>query len=52
MMLLQTHGFNIKDHSNAYHLYENEVTLPLHTRLTDEDVEYVTGNYVEIIKEI
>ena len=42
-------GFDIKDFPNAYHLFENEVTLPLHTRLTDEDMEYVIGNYVEVI---
>ena len=45
-------GFDIKDFPNAYHLFENEVTLPLHTRLTDEDVEYVISNYCEIIKEL
>lgn len=43
-------GFDIKDFPNAYHLFENEVTLPLHTRLTDEDVEYVIGNFCEIVK--
>lgn len=43
-------GFDIKDFPNAYHLFENEVTLPLHTRLTDEDVEYVIGNYVKVIQ--
>lgn len=43
-------GFDIKDFPNAYHLFENEVTLPLHTRLSDEDVEYVIGNFVEILK--
>ena len=43
-------GFDIKDFPNAYHLFENEVTLPLHTRLTDEDVEYVISNFVEVIK--
>ena len=43
-------GFDIKDYPNAYHLFENEVTLPLHTRLTDEDVEYVITNFVEIVK--
>ena len=42
-------GFDIKDFPNAYHQFENEVTLPLHTRLTDEDVEYVIGNFVEVI---
>lgn len=43
-------GFDIKDFPNAYHLFENEVTLPLHTRLSDEDVEYVIGNYVKVIQ--
>lgn len=42
-------GFDIKDYPNAYHLFENEVTLPLHTKLTDEDVEYVITNFVEIV---
>lgn len=45
-------GFDIKDFPNAYHLFENEVTLPLHTRLSDEDVEYVISNYVDIIKNL
>ena len=42
-------GFDIKDYPNAYDLFVNEVTLPLHTRLTDEDVEYVIENYIDII---
>ena len=42
-------GFDIKDFPNAYAQFENEVTLPLHTRLTDEDVEYVISNYRDII---
>ena len=42
-------GFDIKDYPNAYRQFENEVTLPLHTRLSDEDVEYVIGNFVDII---
>ena len=45
-------GFDIKNYPNAYHLFENEVTLPLHTRLTDEDVEYVITNFVDIIKNL
>ena len=45
-------GFDIKDYPNAYHLFENEVTLPLHTRLTDEDVEYVISNFVDIVKNL
>ena len=43
-------GFDIKNYPNAYHLFENEVTLPLHTCLSDEDVEYVISNFVEIVK--
>ena len=43
-------GFDIKDYPNAYHLFENEVTLPLHTRLSDEDVEYVISNFVDIVR--
>ena len=43
-------GFDIKNYPNAYHLFENEVTLPLHTCLTDKDVEYVISNFVDIIK--
>ena len=45
-------GFDIKDYPNAYNLFVNEVTLPLHTRLTDEDVDYVISNYVDIIKSL
>lgn len=44
-------GFDIKDYPNAYAHYENEITLPLHTKLTDEEVEYVVRNYCEIVKE-
>lgn len=43
-------GFDIKDFPNAYRLFENEVTLPLNTRMTDEDLEYVIENFVEIVK--
>lgn len=43
-------GFDIKDYPNAHNLFVNEVTLPLHTSLTDEDVKYVIDNYKEIIK--
>lgn len=42
-------GFDIKDFPNAYHLYENEVTLPLHTRLSDEDIDYVIDNFKQSI---
>ena len=43
-------GFDIANYPNAYAQYVNEVTLPLHTRLSDEDVEYITENLLEIIK--
>lgn len=45
-------GFDIANYPNAYHLFENEITLPLHTKLTDEDVEYVITNFVDIIKNL
>ena len=43
-------GFDIKNYPNAYHIFENEITLPLHTCLTDEEAEYVISNFVDIIK--
>lgn len=43
-------GFDIKDYPNAYGMFANEITLPLHTKLTDEEVEYVIEKYVEIVK--
>ena len=45
-------GFDIKNFPNAYNLFVNEVTLPLHTRLSDEDVEYIITNYVDVIKSL
>lgn len=45
-------GFDIKDYPNAYNQYRNEVSLPLHTRLTDEDVNYVIDNFKEILAEL
>ena len=44
-------GFDVKDYPNAYAFYQNEITLPLHTLLTDDEVEYVISTYSEIIKE-
>lgn len=44
-------GFDIKDYPKAYRQYENEITLPLHTCLKDEDVEYVIKKVVEVIQE-
>ncbi len=44
-------GFDIADYPNAYAHFANEITLPLHTCLTDEDVEYVANTYAEVVKE-
>ena len=45
-------GFDIKNYPNAYHLFENEITLPLNTRMTKEDVEYVMESFVDIVKSL
>lgn len=44
-------GFNIEDYPNSYNLYRNEITLPLYTKLTDDDVDYIINNYIEVLKE-
>lgn len=44
-------GWDIKDFPNAYAYYENLITLPLHTKLSDEDVEYIIENYEKVVKE-
>ncbi len=43
-------GFDIADYPNAYAHFANEITLPLHTKLTDEEVEYVVNTYTDILK--
>lgn len=43
-------GFDIKDYPNTYALYANEITLPLHTKLTDEDAAYVIECYTDVLK--
>lgn len=52
MTAYKTLGFDIKNYPNAYHLFENEITFPLHTKLTDEDVEYIIENFVDIVKNL
>ena len=42
-------GFDVKDYPNAYEMYKNEVTLPLHTLLTNEEVEYIIKTYRELL---
>ena len=49
MTAYQRLGFDINDYPNAYHFFENEITLPLYTKLTDEQVEYLLRNFKEII---
>lgn len=44
-------GFNIKDYPNAYARYANEITLPLHTCLTDEEVEYIIDCFKQVLKD-
>ena len=46
----QKMGFSISDYPNAYAHFAHEITLPLHTRLTDEEIAYVIENYTEIVK--
>lgn len=43
-------GFSIADFPNSYHSFVNEITLPLHTKLTDEEIEYVCKNYCRILQ--
>ena len=45
-------GFDITNFPNAFHLFENEITLPLNTRMSDEDVDYVIGSFIEIVKSL
>ena len=49
MTAYQRLGFDINDYPNAYHFFENEITLPRYTKLTDEQVEYLLRNFKEII---
>ena len=43
-------GIDIKDYPNAYRFFENEITLPLNTRMTSEDIDYVIENLIDILK--
>ena len=44
-------GFEIEDYPNAYHLFENELSLPIYSTLTDEEVDYIVENLLDILKE-
>ena len=45
-------GFDIENYPNAYNYYVKEITLPLHTRLSDEDVAVIIENFKEIVEEV
>ena len=51
MTAYKAYGWDIKDFPNAYDYYHNLITLPLHTKLTDEGVEYVCENFREVVGE-
>jgi dTDP-4-amino-4,6-dideoxygalactose transaminase len=44
-------GFDINDYPNAYHLFENEISLPIYSTLSDEEVDYICKNLLEILKD-
>lgn len=52
MTAYRTMGFDITDFPNAFAQYQNEITLPLHTKLTDDDIEYVKENFIETVKRL
>ena len=41
-------GFDIKNYPNAFNQFHNEITLPLHTKLTDEQVDFLLKNFIDI----
>lgn len=45
-------GFDIKNYPNAYNQFVNEITLPLHLQITDEDAKYVATSFAEIVEEV
>lgn len=50
MTAYKNFGFDIKNYPNAYKMFANEITLPLHTRLSDDDVKYIIQNYCDVLK--
>ena len=45
-------GFDIEDYPNAYEMYKNEISLPMHTLLTDEQIKYVVNCLEKILEEL
>lgn len=52
MTAYKAKGIDIKDYPNSYKFFENEITLPLNTKMTEEDLEYVIENFEDIVKNI
>lgn len=52
MTAYKAYGWNIKDFPNAYDYYHNLITLPLHTKLSDEDVAYVIACFPKCVKKV
>ena len=50
LSVYKNQGFNIKDYPNAYAMFENEITLPLHTKLTDEEIDYIIDSFVKCVE--
>lgn len=44
-------GFDIEDYPNTYNLFKNEISLPIYSTLSDEEVEYIIENFLDILKE-
>ena len=44
-------GFDIKDYPNAYNLFENEISLPIYSTLSDKEVEYIIENFLDVLNE-
>ena len=44
-------GYKIEDYPNSYEFFKGEITLPLYSKLTDQEVDYIIKNYIEILQE-
>ena len=51
MTAYKNFGWDIKDFPNAYAYYENLITLPLHTKLSDEDIDYIVEQFKDVVKD-
>ena len=45
-------GFDINDYPNAYEFYQNEITLPLYSKLTNDEVDYIISSFIDVLKEM